>query len=78
MVVLDGEELLISTCLIHHKLVRLLGSCLLQDLVADRLVLVRRLAIPLCFLLEMFSTVRYVEGSLVTNMASLKHLGLLT
>ena len=66
VVVLDGEELLISICLTQHRLAHQLGSSLLlqEDPVLDSLVLPVGPVIQLCSPLKAFNTPRSVEESL--------------
>ena len=78
VVVLDGGELPSSICPTQQCLAHRLGSSLLlQGHVEDHLVLPLGLVLRLCFLFKTFSTIRYVEGLSVTNMANLKLLWLL-
>ena len=66
VVVMDGLELPISTCLIQHSLVHQLGSPLLlqEGPMLDLQILVEGHTIYLCSLLKEFNTLRSVEESL--------------
>ena len=75
VVVLDGEELPISTCLIQHRLAHQLGSSLvLQECpVLDPLTLAVTHVIQLCSLLKIVSTLRSVEEFLGIRGGNLEH-----